>query len=172
MYTILWLSGGAMMIVVKYNPQGEAKVQYLAEVTAHLEHGIILEAYWNNPRRDLGYTVFEPGDHFVEYFYTDRWFNIFAISTAQGERKGWYCNVAAPALISEESVEQIDLLLDVWVNPDGQALILDEDEFAADLTLTDAQRKEASQGLQTLIELIEARDEPFCEIDKGVITPN
>jgi uncharacterized protein len=132
-------------------------------VLARLENGVILDAYWERPRRDLGYTVFEPGDHFVEYFYTDRWFNIFAIATTGGQRKGWYCNIAAPALIKEAQVEQIDLLLDVWVNPEGEPLILDEDEFAADRTLTQEQRQGASQGLQELLTLIARHDAPFSE---------
>ena len=154
-----------MITVVKLNPLGEEKIRYPAEVFARLENGIVLDAYWNNPSRDLGYTVFETGDHFIEYFYTNRWFNIFAISGANGRRKGWYCNVAAPALIGEEQIEQIDLLLDVWVGPDGQTLILDEEEFAVDSTLTEAQRHGARQGLQDLLALIKARREPFLGID-------
>jgi uncharacterized protein len=154
-----------MITVVKLDPLGEEKVRYPAEVLARLENGVILDAYWERPRKDLGYTVFEPGDHFIEYFYTDRWFNIFAISTADGLRKGWYCNIAAPALISEERVEQIDLLLDIWVEPDWQLLILDEDEFVADTTLTESQRHSACQGLQDLLALIEARGAPFLDVE-------
>jgi len=159
-----------MITVIKRNPQGQETVKYPAEVTTRLEKGIILDAYWNNPSRDLGYTIFEPGDHFIEYFYTDQWFNIFVIATAQDQRKGWYCNVAEPALISEEYVDQIDLHLDVWVNPAGQTLILDEDEFSADHTLTATQREGARQGLRTLLTLIETRHEPFQEIDKNAST--
>jgi hypothetical protein len=150
-----------MITVIKCTPRGAKSVQYPAQLLARLEHGVILDAYWTHPHRDLGYTTFEPGDHFVEYFYTDRWFNIFAISSADGTRKGWYCNIAAPAHVSEAHVEQIDLLLDVWVNPAGQPLILDEDEFAADTTLTDFQRQGALCGLQELLALIAERREPF-----------
>ena len=67
--------------------------------------------------------------------------------------------------MSEERVEQIDLLLDVWVNPAGQSLILDEDEFAADSSLTEQQRNGARQGLQELLALIAARREPFLAAD-------
>lgn len=150
-----------MVLVIKRNPLGEEQIQYPATVLTHIEQGVILDAYWEHPRRDLGYTVFEPGDHFVEYYYTDRWFNIFAISTADGLLKGWYCNIAAPALLLEERVEQIDLLLDVWVNPDRTWLILDEDEFAADRTLTEDQRQQARLGLQELLALIQTRGSPF-----------
>jgi len=156
-----------MVTVVKLSPQGAEKIRYPAELAARLEHGVVLDAYWNHARKDLGYTIFEPGDHFIEYFYSDRWFNIFAISTANGQRKGWYCNVAAPAHIEAELVEQVDLLLDLWVAPDGQPLILDEDEFAADQTLTVEQRHGARQGLRDLLALLAARLEPFTELRAG-----
>lgn len=153
-----------MITVIKLNHQGEEQTRYLAEIRTQLANGVILDAYWQRPRIDLGYTLFEPGDHFREYFYTDRWFNIFAIATANGQRKGWYCNVAMPAQISEERVEQVDLLLDVWVKPDGEVLVLDEEEFAAATTLTEAQRHGALQGLQDLLALIHTRYEPFQEV--------
>ena len=153
-----------MLTVIKLSPQGEEKIRYPAEVSARLENGMVLDAHWNHASKDLGYTIFEAGDHFIEYFYTDRWFNIFAISTADGKRKGWYCNVAAPALIDAQQIAQVDLLLDVWVAPDGQTLILDEDEFTTDLTMTAEQRRGARQGLQDLLALIAARDEPFTEL--------
>ena len=153
-----------MITVVKLSPLGEEKIQYPAKLSARLENGVVLDARWNYARKDLGYTIFEPGDHFTEYFYTDRWFNIFAISDTQGRRKGWYCNVAEPANIAEQQVRQVDLFLDVWVAPTGQALVLDEDEFAADLTMSGMQRQGAQQGLHALLVLIAARQEPFAEL--------
>lgn len=150
-----------MITVIKLNHQGEEQTRYPAEIYAYITNGVILDAYWQRPSTDLGYTLFEPGDHFREYFYTDRCFNIFAIAAANGQRKGWYCNVALPAQISEERVEQVDLLLDVWVKPNGEVLLLDEDEFAAEMTLTASQRHEAQQGLAALLALIRARHEPF-----------
>ena len=153
-----------MITVVKQNPRGEVKIQYQGEVIEHTPHGVILQAYWRHPAKDLGYTCFEPGDRFIEYYYTNRWFNIFDIATAEGKRKGWYCNVAEPAVIFNDHIEQVDLLLDVWVSPEGETLILDEDEFEADKTLRDAQRHGARQGLQELLALIAARQEAFSSI--------
>ncbi len=150
-----------MITVIKLNPLGEAKVRYQGEVAEHLAHSIIIQASWQQSARDLGYTRFEPGDRFIEYYYTDRWFNIFDISTAGGTRKGWYCNIAEPARIYTDHIEQVDLLLDVWVDPEGRPLVLDEDEFNADTTLRDEQRRGARQGLQQLLQMIAARAEPF-----------
>jgi len=153
-----------MITVVKLNPSGEPKIQYQGEVIEHSHAGVIIQAYWQQPVKDLGYTRFDPGDSFIEYYYSDRWFNIFDIATADGRRKGWYCNIAEPASISNEFIKQIDLLLDVWVDPCGKTLILDEDEFEADTTLSDEQRQGARQGLQHLLELIAERSKPFSEI--------
>src|SRR5947209_10652642 len=150
-----------MITVVKLSPRGETKIQYQGEVVEHLSHGVIIQAYWSHPTKNLGYVSFEPGDRFIEYYYTDRWFNIFDISTPEGTRKGWYCNIAEPASIYTDHIEQVDLLLDVWVNPEGNLLLLDEDEFDADTTLSDEQRNGAQQGLHDLLELIAARKAPF-----------
>ena len=150
-----------MITVVKQNPLGEAKIQYTGEVVEWLADGVVISARWRHAAKDLGYTRFEPGDRFTEYYYTDRWFNIFDISTPDGTRKGWYCNVAEPAVIYNDQIEQIDLLLDVWVDPEGKPLVLDEDEFDADTTLSEEQRKGARQGLRNLLGWIAARKAPF-----------
>jgi uncharacterized protein len=151
----------ATITVKKLNPLGEKTIQYQGEVLERLADGIIIQAYWNLSPKELGYVCFEPGDLFIEYYYTNRWFNIFEISNASNKRKGWYCNIAEPADILEDQILQKDLLLDVWVDPSGKPLILDEDEFAADITLDDRQRQGAQQGLRDLLQIIVAQIEPF-----------
>jgi len=152
-----------MITVVKLSPRGETKIQYQGEVVEYLSHGVIIQAYWSHPTKNLGYVSFEPGDRFIEYYYTDRWYNIFDIASTQGVRKGWYCNIAEPAILFEDRIEQVDLLLDVWVSPGGETLILDEDEFAADTTLTTLQRNGARQALQELLQMIVDQQEAFSK---------
>ena len=152
-----------MITVVKLSPRGETKIQYQGEVVEHLSHGVIIQAYWSHPTKNLGYVSFEPGDRFIEYYYTDRWYNIFDIASTQGVRKGWYCNIAEPAILFEDRIEQVDLLLDVWVSPGGKTLILDEDEFAADTMLTTRQRNGARQALQELLQMIADQQGAFSK---------
>jgi protein associated with RNAse G/E len=155
-----------MITVFKLNPQGEIKVQYQGEVIKQDAHSVVIQASWTMPARDLGYTQFEPGDRFIEYYYADRWFNIFDVADRDGVRKGWYCNIVGPAHISTDAIKQIDLLLDVWINPQGQPLLLDEDEFAAATTLSVEQRHGAQQGLQALIQMLTTHEEPFASLAK------
>ncbi|HVB72138.1 MAG TPA: DUF402 domain-containing protein [Ktedonobacteraceae bacterium] len=153
-----------MVTVVKLNPLGEVRIQYEGEMIKRLSDGVVIQAYWKQPAKDLGYTRFEPGDSFTEYYFTNRWYNIFDIASADGQRKGWYCNIAQPASIFEDRIEQIDLLLDVWVDPRGSTLVLDEDEFEADHTLDAQVRQRALDALQVLLQVIAAREEPFMSI--------
>lgn len=153
-----------MITVIKQDPQGNAQLRYQGTIIRHLPYGIVLQASWTNPMRDLGYTRFEPGDGFIEYYYTNRWFNVFDIAGAAGTRKGWYCNITEPAVIFDDRIEQIDLMLDVWVNPEGSHLILDEDEFSASTILTERQRRGAEAGLQALLHMLKARQEVFSDL--------
>lgn len=141
------------MIVYKLNEQGQTVWQYPTEVLERGPNFVRLEAFFNRDDMDLGFATFKRGDRFVEYFYSDRWYNIFAVYGRDDRAlKGWYCNVCRPAVIGETAVTCEDLALDLWVTPTGQTTILDEDEFAA-LTLSRSDRRNAraaSQHLQTL----------------------
>ncbi len=129
-----------------------------------LERGaswIKLQAYFNRDDRDDGYVVWRRGDRFVEWFYADRWYNIFEVHDVADDRlKGWYCNITRPATIDDQTIGNEDLALDVWINPTGEVQILDEDEFAA-LPLDTMTRDKAWQAVDELQMRIQRRDAPF-----------
>lgn len=150
-----------IITVSKLNSLGEIKIQYQGEILEHSVDRIVIQAFWEHSSKDLGYICFEPGDRFIEYYYTNKWFNIFDIADANNERKGWYCNITEPADIYDDQIKQKDLLLDVWVDPWGTPLLLDEDEFEYDTTLNETQRQGARQGLHELLQMIAAQIAPF-----------
>ncbi len=164
--SVLPYQPGHQVTVIKLSPQGEETLRYTGHIVEQFSHGVILQASWTLPIRDLGYTRFEPQDQFREYYYTDRWFNIFAISSVIGLHKGWYCNITEPAQLHRDCIRQVDLLLDVWVNPAGEPLLLDEDEFAiaAATALSERQQSEARQGLHMLLHMLAARQEAFSRL--------
>ena len=82
------------MIVYKLDAQGREVWRYPAELVESLPNGVRLEAFFNRDDIDFGWAVFKKGDRFVEYFYTDRWYNIFVIYDRDSDtHKGWYCNL-------------------------------------------------------------------------------
>lgn len=155
------------IIVHKLNTRGEVAIAYEAEIAETLPDGVRLEARWTRPTLPLGYTTFETGDRFVEWFYTDRWYNIFEIHGMEGRFKGWYCNIAEPATISNSVIACRDLLLDLWVSPDGSMLVLDEDEFSADTELEGEIRAAALGALDELQRMVRASEEPFSRMLTG-----
>lgn len=117
------------MRVHKCDHRGERRVSYDGDVLSHDGERITLRAIWTLPTRTLPYVTLEQGDVFIETFYTDRWYNLFEIRHRHGDLKGWYADVARPARITNDDIEWDDLALDIWMNPEGAMLILDEDEF-------------------------------------------
>lgn len=139
------------LTVYKLDENGNQVWQYPAIELERNSHCIRLEAFFNRDDLDLGFAVFTRGDRFVEYFYSDRWYNIFAVHEGDSDRlKGWYCNVCRPATLDQSAVYCEDLALDVWVEPDGKPLVLDEDEFA----MLAISAEDRANGLQALGELL------------------
>ena len=152
----------ATFTVVKMDAQHRVRLSYPAEVVAWRPRGVVVQAPWGFPARDLGCVRFEPGDRFTEHYSTDRWFDIQEVVSAVGRRKGWYCDIAEPATITLDQVRLVDLELDVWVSAAGEAVILDEDEFATSPLLSAAQRAGARGGLQALFQMLEQRLDAFA----------
>lgn len=126
------------------------------------ELGIVLRAEFNVDLVDLGFTTFRRGDEFVEFYYWDRWYNVFQISAPDGTLKGWYANVGLPAELKAEigELQYIDLDLDVWMHPSGEFVVLDQDEYDVLLTEHAELAAAAERGRETLLTLAEARQLP------------
>jgi protein associated with RNAse G/E len=139
--------------VQKKNPAGEVTYEYEGVLLHRDERSIVLEAPFDRDDMPFQDVVFKTGDRFVEYYYTDRWYNIFAVHDRDdGRLKGWYCNIGKPAVLEDSTVSYIDLALDLWVSISGEQTVLDQDEFEA-LKLSEELRRGALRGLEELKEL-------------------
>lgn len=150
--------------VIKRDAQGHDKLAYSGRLVEQNARFICIEAVFTLPDRDLGYIHLQRGDIFREWFYIGRWFNIFRVQDAASKRvKGWYCNITRPPVIAPQQVAADDLGLDVFVWPDGRALLLDEDEFTR-LNLPPAEQRAAWEAVDIIKEMAQARRPPFDEI--------
>ena len=147
--------------VQKKNPAGEVTYQYEGVLLERDENSVTLEALFDRADMSFQDVVFKTGDRFVEYYYSDRWYNIFAIHDRDnGQVKGWYCNVGMPAVIEDDMVSYVDLALDLWVSADGKQTVLDEDEFEA-LNLNAELSAYALNGLEQLSNLFNSKNHPI-----------
>jgi protein associated with RNAse G/E len=157
-----------VITVHKLDHTGAEKIAYTGKVLERIENMVVIEAYFARERMELDYVTLTTGDRFVEYFYSDRWYNVFAIYDAtDGAFKGWYCNITRPARIDDADVYAEDLALDYFVQPSGREFVLDEDEFAG-LPLAAEEAAAARAALQELRTLAARREGPFAadEINK------
>jgi protein associated with RNAse G/E len=154
------------LIVNKLNLNHELVIAYDGAVLERTPESIVLEARFSRETMDLGYAVLEHHDRFVEHFYSDRWYNIFEIHSVHDDHlKGWYCNIVKPAVFSAEAIEQVDLALDLWIDPDGSYQVLDREEFEA-LPIDRTTRLRAQQAVGELIYLLYHHAAPFTAINQ------
>lgn len=139
-----------MLTVIKRNPQGEETWRYQGTLLQRGPDFITLEAYFDREDRLFHGMLLAKGDRFVETYYTDRWYNIFAIHSRDDDRlRGWYCNIGCPVEIAGDTLAYIDLALDLLVFPDGRQVVLDEDEFEQ-LEISAEMRRQAQAALAEL----------------------
>jgi uncharacterized protein len=152
----------AAITIRKLDHTGREVFAYPGVVLERTAASVTVEAFFSRyDRLDLGYTVFERGDRFVESFFTDRWYNIFEIYAVGSQAlRGWYCNLTRPAVIDDHEVSAVDLALDVWVDASGQAQVLDEAEFAA-LPLSAEEVDTVRAACAELLALAAQRAGPF-----------
>lgn len=159
------------IIVYKCDYKSEVVWQYPAIVADAGPGWICLTAIFDRDDTDLGFVVFRRGDSFTEWFYADRWYNVFRVEDVHtGQIKGWYCNITRPARITDESVCADDLELDVFVMPNGSLILLDEVEFDA-LDLPAHERIAALRAVESIRHDVSNRMPPFNEIrpDTGTL---
>ncbi|MCC6616276.1 MAG: DUF402 domain-containing protein [Anaerolineae bacterium] len=150
--------------VEKRDYQGKTLIRYQGEVIERSAQHVCLVAHFALNDVDAGYVVFRKGDTMTEWFFSDRWYNIFKLQDVEdGRLKGWYCNVTRPAVIGEDLIHADDLALDVFVTPEGSFTVLDEDEFA-ELELEVNERRAASGAIEALRIAVQARTGTFAEI--------
>lgn len=160
------------ILIRKLNLVGEETYRWPARVLARTEASVTVEAIFTRAARlELGYTTLEQGDRFIEHFFADRWYNVYEIHAVGTDTlRGWYCNITRPAQISEAEIIQVDLALDVWANPDGTSVVLDEEEFAA-LPLSEAERHAAQAAADELRMLAAQQTWPFTRISPNAKAP-
>lgn len=98
-----------------------------------------------------------------EYYWLDRWYNIFCFYEPDGTFRNYYCNLSMPPVFKDNVFDYVDLDIDVVVWPDWTFNVLDQSEFeenAAKFAYPAQVREAAAAALDTVLELIELRRLP------------
>jgi uncharacterized protein len=114
---------------------------------------------------DLG--LIENGTLSYEYFWFDRWYNIFTFVRPDGAFRNYYCNICMPPKLTNGVLDYVDLDIDVLVDADFSFRILDRDDFEKSAALYDYPidvRVKVETTLAEIIELIGSRNLPDASL--------
>lgn len=100
----------------------------------------------------------------VEYYWLNRWYNVFRFLNENGSTRLWYCNVNTPPKLEGNTLSYVDLDIDLLVQPDFSIQVLDENEFEANAKLygySDEEKTRAHSAVEELVAMIEQCHFPF-----------
>jgi protein associated with RNAse G/E len=104
------------------------------------------------------------GTRSVEYYWMERWYNVFRFSQPNGELRNYYCNISVPPSFDGSILSYVDLDLDILVAPDFSYQTLDVDDFEKNCQAygrSNEIREHAQLATDEVIGMIQARQFPF-----------
>ncbi|MFN0277788.1 MAG: DUF402 domain-containing protein [Pyrinomonadaceae bacterium] len=96
-----------------------------------------------------------------EYYWLDRWYNIFRFHEPDGSLRNYYCNVAMPPTFADGVLDYVDLDIDVVVWPDNKYEVVDREDFERNslkFGYPNKVRQRAEQSVEEMLQMIK-RDE-------------
>jgi len=104
------------------------------------------------------------GTRTIEYYWLDRWYNVFQFFAADGSTRLYYCNINMPPKLEDDVLTYIDLDIDILVQPDLSYEVLDLEEFAANggrYGYSEEIKRQAQAAGDELLSMIERGVFPF-----------
>lgn len=136
------------------------KAELISENNGLLEFVGVFENAVVHP--DLG--KIRKGTVSYEYYWLDRWYNVFRFHEPSGEFRNFYCNVNLPPVFENGVLDYIDLDIDILVSRDMNFEVLDEEEYRQNSARYQYPNKIETgvrKAVQNLTDLIKRRQFPF-----------
>lgn len=150
-----------------YKYDGLLHRSWNAELISQQGSLIILDAKFSDEIiHDLLGTI-AIGTHSLEYYWLDRWYNVFRFAQPDGKLRNYYCNVNVPPTFDGKTLSYVDLDLDILVEPDFAYRILDVADFernAESYGYSSEVQTNARRAVDELVTMIETRAFPFSPV--------
>ena len=109
---------------------GNIHRSWKAELIEQKDSLLVLVGEFDREIKHAHLGVIRRGTISYEYYWLDRWYNIFRFHEPDGELRSFYCNVSLPPTYENGVLDYVDLDIDVLVWKDFSLVVLDLDEFA------------------------------------------
>lgn len=124
---------------------------------------ILLVGEFDRDVEHSGLGLIRKGTVSYEYFWLDRWYNIFRFHEPEGGLRNYYCNVAMPPKLENHVLDYVDLDIDILVWPDLRYEVIDHDDFQSNALKFDYPNtihKRSEDSVNQIIALIERGELP------------
>ncbi len=108
--------------------------------------------------------VIRRGTVSYEYYWLNRWYNIFEFHEPSGDLRNFYCNINLPPVFENNVLDYVDLDIDVLVWKDFSYQVLDLDDFeenSVKFSYSDEIIKNALLNVEKIKNKINDRKFPF-----------
>jgi predicted RNA-binding protein associated with RNAse of E/G family len=120
-------AGRAMKIIEIKRHLNKPDESYLCDLLKRGKDFIIIK-YVNEQPGSVGSVMFDTGSTTYAYYGNGMGYVVWKMVNPHNLLKGYLFHVCRDLQVKEDRVEYLDLLLDVWFDPQGQMTILDRDE--------------------------------------------
>jgi len=69
------------------------------------------------------------GSTTIAHYWTDRGYVVWRMYDSEGLLLGTLFHIVKNVTITDRQVQYLDLIVDIWITPDGNLRVLDEDEL-------------------------------------------
>ena len=142
------------------------RVNYFEQKLLYKDQEVIVTTQRVTPSEPIvinGETVLGDNFNVIWFVFPGCWYDIGKIYNLKNKWTGYYCDIILPMERTSDEFVIVDLILDLWVTPDGSYEIQDEDEFENALENgiidTDLANK-ARNALNNLIDEVETGSFP------------
>lgn len=108
--------------------------------------------------------VIRRGTVSYEFYWTNRWYNVFRFHEPEGELRNFYCNVNQPPVCAGNILDYVDLDIDVLVWKDLSYQILDLGEYKDNcdkFNYSTELKNKVDNSLSEILNLIKNKSFPF-----------
>jgi len=143
---------------------GQPLRTWRAELVRQEDSLLVLDGKFDDDiEHDLLGTI-ASGTHSLEYYWLDRWYNVFRFSQPNDELRNYYCNINMPPTFIDGILSYVDLDLDILVAADFSYQVLDVEDFERNVTAYEYSleiQANARRAVEELTGMIQLRQFPF-----------
>ena len=146
---------------------GKIHRSWKAELLEQNESLLLFVGVFEKEVEHINLGVIRRGTISYEYYWLDRWYNVFRFHEPNGDLRNYYCNINMQPTYENNVLDYVDLDIDMLVWKDFSFNILDVDEFnenSIKYNYSEEIKNKVFKNLSELKQLMELRQFPFDEV--------